>query len=430
MVTYGWEKTNMKYGLIGEKLGHSYSKIIHEQLIDNYKYELQPLDKNELASFMKEKNFSAINVTIPYKQTILPYLDEISDTAKQIGAVNTVVNKEGKLIGYNTDYLGFVYTLKKHNLQIKDKKVLIMGNGGASKAIQTAIYNEQPKEVVIVDLVKEAGILSIEEVYTNHLDCEVIINTTPIGMYPKIDGTSVDITKFKNCFACIDAVYNPLRTDFVLSAQALGIKGINGLEMLVAQAKYALELFKNITIEDSEINRIYKEILLETSNIVLIGMPSCGKSTIGRKLAKKLNKEFIDIDTKIVEEIQMPISEYFAKNGEPAFREIETRICKEVSIKTNCIISCGGGIVKNKKNIFHLKHNGLIVHLNRDIEKLISDDSRPLSSSKEAIAKLWKERDSLYRSSGELIIDNNGCMESTIQNICEEYKKHITDINQ
>lgn len=420
----------MKYGLIGEKLGHSYSKIIHEQLIDNYEYELHPLEKNEVDTFMKEKTFSAINVTIPYKQTVIPYLDEMSDAAKQIGAVNTVVNKNGKLIGYNTDYLGFQYTLQKHDIQIKDKKVLIMGNGGASKAIQAVIHNQEPKEVVIVDIVKADGILSIEEVYAEHLDCEVIVNTTPIGMFPKTDGTSVDITRFKNCVACIDAVYNPLRTDFVLTAQALGIKGINGLEMLVAQAKYALEFFKDIKIDDSEIDRIYKEILLETSNVVLIGMPSCGKTTVGRRLAKKLDKEFIDIDTRIVDEIKMPISEFFEKNGEPAFREIESRICKEVSMKANCVISCGGGIVKNEMNVFYLKHNGLIVYLDRDIEKLISDDSRPLSSSKEAVATLWKERDPLYRSSRELVVDNNGSIESTVQNICKEYKEHITEINR
>jgi len=430
MGIYGWEKNNMKYGLIGEKLGHSYSKIIHEQLIDNYTYELHPLKEEEVDTFMKEKAFDAINVTIPYKQTVIPYLDEISKEAKQIGAVNTIVNKNGVLIGYNTDYLGFAYTLRKHGINIKNKKVLIMGNGGASKAIQAVIHNEQPKAVVIVDIVKSEGILSIEEVYANHLDCEIIINTTPIGMYPNMDGSSVDIHKFKNCFACIDAVYNPLRSDFILQAQELGIKGINGLEMLVAQAKYALEFFKDITIDDNKIDSIYKDILLETSNVVLIGMPSSGKTTVGKEVAIHLNKEFIDIDEKIVDEIQMPIANFFKEHGEEAFRAIEARICKEVSSKINCVISCGGGVVLNKRNIFNLKHNGIIVYLERDIDKLISDSSRPLSSSKEEIAKLWKVRDPLYRSSREIVIDNNGEIKTTIQNMQTAYKEYITDINQ
>ncbi|MDF9825273.1 shikimate dehydrogenase [Breznakia sp. PF5-3] len=419
----------MKYGLIGEHLGHSYSKLIHEQLVDNYEYELHPLAKEQLDAFMKAKAFAAINVTIPYKQDVIPYLDEIDDVAKKINAVNTIVNRGGKLVGYNTDYLGFLYTLKKHGISLQDKKVLVMGNGGASQAIQAVVDSEKAKTMIVVDIVPDDNVISLNEVYEKHLDCEVIINTTPIGMYPNINGVSVDITKFKNCTACIDAIYNPLRTEFVLIAQQLGIKGISGLEMLVAQAKYALELFKDITIDDAEIDRIYRELLLETSNLVLIGMPSCGKSTLGKELSEKLNKKFIDIDNEIVKRIDMSIADYFKAFGEEAFRKIESEVCKEIASENNAVISCGGGIVKNPENIFNLKHNGLIMYVHRDLENLISDHTRPLSSTKEDILKLFEERDCLYRSSRELYVENNKSIELAVKEASEIYKENITILN-
>lgn len=420
----------MKYGLIGEKLGHSFSKVIHERLLTNYEYKLQELQKDEVDAFMKAKAFDAINVTIPYKQTVIPYLDELDAAAKQIGAVNTIVNRNGVLTGYNTDYLGFKYTLDKHQIHIKNKKVLILGNGGASKAIQAVIHNEQPRSVVLVDLVLGEGITTLDDVYQNHLDCEVIINTTPVGMYPHVDASPVDVSLFKSCFACVDAVYNPLRTNFVLQAQSLGMKGISGLEMLVAQAKYALEFFKDIVIDESEIDRIYKELLIESSNVVIIGMPSSGKTTIGKQLSEALHKTFIDIDEEIVKFIQMTIPAFFKLEGEAAFREIESKICKEVSLKNNCIISCGGGIVKNVENIKNLKHNGIILGIHRDIDKLISDDTRPLSSSKAAIQALYDEREHLYRSSRELYVENNGLLEDATARAVALYKENIGLLNQ
>lgn len=419
----------MKYGLIGEKLGHSYSKLIHEQLLDHYEYELHPLTKEAFDPFMQARDFLAINVTIPYKEKVLPYLDELDASAKQIQAVNTIVNRNGKLIGYNTDYLGFQYTLRKHKIEVANQKVLIMGNGGASKAIQAVIQAQAPKAMILVDLIKSAHVTTIEDVYENHLDCDLIINTTPVGMFPTIDACSVDIAKFKNCTACIDAIYNPLRTNFVLTAQALGKKGINGLEMLVAQAKYALEFFKDIKIPDTEIDRIYQQILLDTSNLVLIGMPSSGKTTIGEQVSQKLNKHYIDIDAEIVKQIEMPIADYFAAFGEAAFRKIESAVCQQVAKNNNTVISCGGGIVKNPDNIFKLKHNGWIMYIDRDLENLISDDTRPLSSSKEAIRKLFEEREGLYLSAQESTITNNTTITAATDAAAEQYRANIAKLN-
>lgn len=420
----------MQFGLIGEKLGHSFSKVIHEQLIDNYKYTLKEIKKEDLDAFMKAKDFQAINVTIPYKQDVLPYLDFIDDAAKQIGAVNTIVNRNGVLTGYNTDYLGFQYTLDKHEIDVENKKVLIMGNGGASKAIQAVIQNRLPREMLVVDIVKGDNILTLEEVYKNHIDCEVIINTTPVGMYPAVDASPLDLSKFEACTACVDAIYNPLRTNLVLQAQALHKKGISGLEMLVAQAKYALERFKDITIDESEIDRIYKQLLLESSNVVFIGMPSSGKSTIAKEVAQQLNKTLIDIDEEIVKEVQMDIPTYFKEYGETQFRKIESEICARVSVRNNCVISCGGGIIKKEENIINLKHNGIIMGIHRDLDKLISDDTRPLSSSKETIQALFEERESLYRSSRELYLENNTTLEDASKRAVSLYQENIGILNQ
>ena len=260
MAIHGW-RNNMEYGLIGEKLGHSYSKIIQEKLLEDYTYEIHPIEKEDLDAFMKAKAFKGINVTIPYKQSVIPYLDEMDEAAKKIGAVNTIVNKDGLLKGYNTDYYGFLYTLDKNNIEIKDKKVLVVGDGGASKAIQAAVLAKHPKQLIITNRTPHENTISMKEVYVNHTDCDVIINTTSVGMYPNIDNNPIDVSKFSELKAVIDIIYNPLCTKFLLQGKELGIPYVNGLEMLVAQAKYALEHFKDISIEDSEINRIYKELL-------------------------------------------------------------------------------------------------------------------------------------------------------------------------
>ncbi len=289
----------MEYGLIGEHLGHSYSKLIQEKLLDNYTYEIQEVSKEDLDSFMKKREFKAINVTIPYKQAVIPYLEEMDQAARKIGAVNTIVNRNGKLYGYNTDYYGFRYMVETHGISLKGKKVLVLGNGGASQAIQAVVHDLGACEMIITDLLLKDNIISIEEAYKNHTDVNIIINTTPMGMYPKVHGIAVDLSKFKKCEAVFDCIYNPQDTEFTLQAKERGIKvAVTGLEMLVGQAKRALEFFKDIEIEDKQIDRIYREILFETSNVVLVDV----NMDTALQVARELKKECIVLDSENYEE--------------------------------------------------------------------------------------------------------------------------------
>lgn len=254
----------MDYGLIGEKLGHSYSKDIHEMLAD-YTYDIHPLTKEEFKPFMEEKAFKAINVTIPYKKDVIPYLDEIDDKAKAIGAVNTIVNKDGRLIGHNTDYSGFAYTLRKHNIDVSGKKCVVLGDGGASQAIQAVLEAMHASEIIVVDIVKTDKAITYEECFEKHCDAQFIANCSPVGMYPKVDASPVDLTRFPDCRAVVDVIYNPLTTNLVKQANSLGMTGVNGLEMLVAQALYAVEFFLDTTIDEAKIDEVYQEIYRQKS---------------------------------------------------------------------------------------------------------------------------------------------------------------------
>lgn len=322
----------MEYGLIGEKLGHSYSKLIQEKLIENYTFEIHPIAKENLDAFMKEKSFKGINVTIPYKQNVIPYLDTLDAASKKIGAVNTIVNKDGKLTGHNTDYYGFKYMLDHHNIDITNKKVLVMGNGGASKAIQAVLQDGNASQMLIVDLVLNEGVITLEEVYEKHLDVDVIVNTTPLGMYPKVEASCVDVSLFTKAFACVDVVYNPFHTSFTLQAKQLGLIAVSGLEMLVAQAKYALEYFKDIQIDDCEIDRIYKEILLETLNYVITS-DTISQDTLN-EVSTLLQKEVIDIRNASMDEI------------------------KTACIKNNVILVCSKE-TNNNEVLYNLTRNGI-----------------------------------------------------------------------
>lgn len=252
----------IRYGLIGEKLGHSFSKIIHEQLAD-YTYDLIPLDKDAFYDFMKKKEFSALNVTIPYKRDVLPYLTHIDESAKSIGAVNTIVNRNGILHGYNTDYFGFLYTIKKHHLTISGKKVLVLGNGGAAQAVFAALHSLQPSELITVKYKVEPGTCTYEEAATLHHDADFIVNTSPVGMYPNVNASPIDLTPYNNLSAVIDIIYNPLTTKFMQQAIEKNVPAINGLEMLVAQAKYAVELFLDVQIPEEKIEEIHTKLLQE-----------------------------------------------------------------------------------------------------------------------------------------------------------------------
>ncbi|MBQ9840956.1 MAG: shikimate dehydrogenase [Erysipelotrichaceae bacterium] len=404
------------YGLIGAKLGHSYSKGIHEQLAD-YTFDMIELSAEELDVFLKEKNFHAVNVTIPYKQTVIPYLDEISEHAQKIGAVNTIVNVDGCLKGYNTDYYGFKYMLEYNDIAIKDRKVIVLGVGGASKAVYAVLADLQAKEVVFVHPKGKNGI-TYEECYAKHKDAQVIVNATPVGMYPNGDCTPIDVKRFTHLESAVDVIYNPLKTKFLVEAERNGVKTAGGLMMLVAQAKEAVEIFTGKSLEDGCIANITQQLEKEKRNIVLIGMPSCGKSTIAKALANVVNKQVVDIDDVIVERYGS-IPDIFKQYGEDYFRDCETQMTKEMSQQTGWILACGGGIIKREENMIALKQNGKIIYIQRDLDLLIADDTRPLSSSKEAILKLYEERKSLYEGYSDYIIENNGTIEEVVQKIVE-----------
>lgn len=411
----------MRYGLIGEKLGHSFSKIIHEQLAD-YTYDLIPLTREELDVFMTEKNFSALNVTIPYKETVIPYLDEIDAHAQKIGAVNTIVNRNGKLKGFNTDFYGFRYMLQNNGIDVAGKKALVLGKGGASKAVIAVLEELGASEILTVYYKENPETITYEDCYANHSDAQIIVNTTPVGMYPKADDCPIDLSRFPDLSGVADVVYNPLRTQLIVEAEKRAINAAGGLEMLVAQAKYAVEIFLDTKINDKRIDEINAGLVKERSNLVLIGMSGGGKTTLGKMAAEKLGKTFVDTDEEIVKHIGMPISDFFAKEGESAFRKIETEVLHACSAQNNLVISTGGGIVKNPLNVEYLKRNGRIIWLKRDAELLQSGNGRPLAPNKAATLQLYEERLPLYTAAAEAIAENNGTAEEGLHAILAAYE--------
>ena len=412
----------MRYGLIGEKLGHSFSKIIHEKLAD-YTYDLIPLSLEELDVFMREKEFSAINVTIPYKETVIPYLDEVDPKAAKMGAVNTVVQRNGKLFGYNTDYFGFRYMLEHNPIQIAGKKVLVLGRGGASKAVIAVLEDMGAAEIHTIYYKIAEDSISYETCYALHTDAQVIVNTTPVGMYPNSGHTPIDLTPFTNLEAVADVVYNPLRTRLVLDAEEKGCQAIGGLEMLVGQAKYAVEIFLDQSLPEDSIDVVYKDLMAERRNLVLIGMSGCGKSTLGKLAAEKLGKTFVDTDAEIIKRIGMSIADYFAAYGEDSFRKVESEVVQEISTQNNLVISTGGGVIKNPENIRWLKGNGTIIWIQRDPELLESGNGRPLVPDQEAVRRLYKERLPLYTAAAETIIENDGNEEEALQKILTAFEQ-------
>lgn len=394
----------MEYGCIGKKLTHSFSKIIHNRLAD-YDYELCEIPEDSLADFMTKADFKAINVTIPYKQAVIPFLYSISDTAKKIGAVNTIVNKNGKLYGYNTDFSGMRALIIRQGVSLKGKKVLILGSGGTSKTAATVAENLEADEVYRVSRSGSDGAITYDEAYLKHSDAQAIINTTPCGMYPNIGVSAIDTERFKSLSSVTDAVYNPLSSALVVSAREKGINAVGGLYMLVAQAAFAAEKFIDISVTSEKTEEIYRDILRQKKNIVLIGMPGCGKTTIGKLIADELDKEFVDTDSEIIKQINMPISDYFGKYGEESFRKIESEVIKRISAEQSSVIATGGGAVLNPDNIRLLKENGTVVFIDRPLEKLVTTSDRPLSSNREMLMKRYNERYQIYCSSADIKID-------------------------
>ena len=410
----------MKYGLIGEKLGHSFSKEIHEK-IANYTYELKEISKENIIEFIQKKEFKAINVTIPYKETVIPYIDFIDEKALEIGAVNTIINKSNKLYAYNTDYLGLKALITDNDININNEKVLVLGTGGTSKTANVVLKDLQAKEILFVTRNKKDNCITYDEAKLYHNDATIIINTSPCGMYPNDDDPIIDINSFHNLKAVVDVVYNPLKTKLIRYSENIGVKAVGGLYMLVAQAVYAKYKFLDEKLENQQIKdtirSIYEELLSKKQNIVLIGMPGCGKSTIGKILSDKLNKEYIDTDIEIEKEINCKIKDYLTESNENDFRNIETGVAKKVSLLNNRIISTGGGIIKRKENIISLKANGIILFIDRNIEKLSIDDSRPLSSTYDKLKLLYEQRYPLYKSSCDFVISNDKDIDSVIDDI-------------
>lgn len=412
------------FGLLGEKLGHSFSKEIHES-INDYTYNLIEVSKDNFNSFMENKNFKAINVTIPYKELVIPYLSYIDPKAKQIGAVNTIINDNNKLYGYNTDYLGLKQLIIKNKINFKNKKVLILGTGGTSKTAYVLSKDLGCLQVIKVSRKKSDETITYEEAKDKYNDANIIINTTPCGMYPN-DDLIIELDSFNNLEAVVDVIYNPLNTKLIRVAKKRNIKAVNGLYMLVAQAVYASYLFINKEVIESKIDEVYKKIKNNKLNISLIGMPSCGKTTISLELGKLLNKEVIDSDVLIEREIKMPISQFLNKDNENIFRDIESKVIESISKQNNLIISTGGGVIKRQENIDYLRRNSIIIFIDRDLELLQTTSSRPLSNNKTDLQKLYNERYDVYVSSCDYIVKNNNELKSTIDEILGVYDENIS----
>lgn len=412
----------MKYGLIGEHLKHSYSCEIHAQIAD-YEYELHEIPPSGLGGFLKKREFNAINVTIPYKQDVIPYLDEISDTAKRIGAVNTIVNRNGRLYGDNTDFAGMLALARHIGVDMKGRKVLILGTGGASKTGHALAEYMGAESVYYVSRSGKDGSITYEQAVTEHSDAQIIINATPVGMFPKQDGRPIDISAFPKLEGVIDAIYNPLRTNLILDAQERGIPAEGGLYMLSAQAVHASVVFLDIPLDESLVDKAFKSVKNDKQSIVLIGMPSSGKTTVGRILSEKCGKQLADTDEYIVNKTGMPISDFFAKFGEAEFRKIEKETVAELSATGGRIIATGGGAVLDPENVRALKQNGVLVFLDRRPENLVATDDRPLASRRSALEKLYAERYDIYCAAAELHIDANTTPEAEADAILKELAK-------
>ena len=398
-------------GLLGKTLGHSYSPLIHSYL-GQYEYRLFEKQPHELEDFLKRGEFEGLNVTMPYKIEVIPYLDALSPIAARLGAVNTIVRREGKLIGHNTDYAGFLSMVHRSGLDPAAKKVLILGSGGAS-ATAVAVMEDLGADVIVIS---RGGENNYNNLYTMHTDAAIIVNTTPVGMYPNTDFSPISISAFPAHEGVLDVIYNPTNTMLLQLAQESGVHGMSGLWMLVAQAKEASEWFQNATIPEVRLAEIYRTVKAQMENIVLIGMPGCGKTTVGIALAEKLGRKFVDADAVIVEQAKMSIPEIFAKEGEEGFRSREIKVLSELGKQSGLVIATGGGCVTQAVNHSNLHQNGRIFWLKRQISQLPTD-GRPLSQ-KGNLEEMYRIRKPLYESFADVIIESE-TVDQAVQQIME-----------
>lgn len=405
-------ESGLRSGLLGEHLGHSYSPQIHA-LLGGYEYKLYEKSPDEVEDFIKNGEWDGINVTIPYKKVAASLCDELSDIARKLGSANTLVRKNGKIYGYNTDYYGFMSMVERSGISVKGKKAIVLGSGGASVTV-CAVLETLGAGVTVISR-------SGEDNYSNlskHADAEIIVNTTPVGMYPQNGESAIDLRDFPNCKGIFDLIYNPLRTKLILQAEELGIPHKSGLHMLVAQAKKSSELFRDTTLDDELIEYIEARLSRELRNIILIGMPGSGKSVVAQAISRKIGREIIEVDAEIERVAGKTIPEIFASGGESEFRAIETKVLAEAGKQSGKIISTGGGCVTVPENYPLLHQNGVIIRIKRDVA-VLPTDGRPISQSSD-MTELARKREPMYRRFADFEVDNDGSLADTAEEIVEK----------
>ena len=411
----------MQYGLIGERLGHSFSREVHARLGD-YPYELCELPPDGVEAFMRARDFLAINVTIPYKETVMPYLDGIDEDARAIGAVNTVRRVGDRLFGYNTDFAGLSDLVRRTGVDLCGLSVLILGSGGTSKTARAVAHALGAREVTVVSRQAGEGSVSYEDAYARYAHAEFLINATPVGMYPKQEASPIDLSRFPRLCGVVDAIYNPLRTDLVLDARARGIPAEGGLYMLVAQGIHASEIFFDKPIPEEMACEVFRSVQCEKENIFLIGMPGCGKSTVGRALAEALDRPFIDTDEAIVQHTGMPIPDIFREKGESGFRDVEQEVIREIALHTRgAVIATGGGAILREANLRAMRRTGRLYFLDRDIKNIKPTPDRPLSMDREALAARYRERYPLYSAAADVILPPDEDISRRVETIRKDF---------
>ena len=406
----------MEYGLIGAKLGHSHSPRIH-RLLAGYDYQLKELSEEELPAFLEARDFKGLNVTIPYKQAVVPYCSALGEGAQRIGCVNTlVVRPDGSLFGDNTDYYGFCCTLRRAGIQVEGRKALVLGTGGTSLTASRALEDLGAREVLRVS---RSGPIDYTNVY-DHTDAQLIVNTTPVGMYPNNGARPVDLSRFPRLEGVADVIPNPAVTALGFQAKELGLPLADGMPMLVAQAKRACELFTNSSLPEGRLEEVLAQVRRDVTNLVLLGMPGCGKTRVGQLAAQALGREFYDSDQLIEAQAGKSIPEIFATEGEDAFRALECRVLAELGKKTGVVIATGGGWVKRPENLAHLRQNGFLCRLERPLAAL-STDGRPLSASPEALARLLEEREPLYAAAAQATVPNTSTPQQAAGEVVEAF---------
>ncbi len=407
---------NKVYGLVGEKLSHSFSPLIHSVLWSN-DYRLFPMSRDEFDSFISARQFSGINVTIPYKVAAFEKCDEVDSHSRAIGSVNTIVNCGGKLLGSNTDYAGFLYCAHKIlPCGFAGKKVLILGSGGSSRTIVAAVSDEGCRQAVVISRHGENNYQNLQM----HFDADIIVNTTPVGMFPHTDDSPIDLSQFENCSAVIDLIYNPLCTRLLFNAKERGIPCTNGLPMLANQGAESAKIFSGRDFDEDDINRVVSLVSKDKQNIVLVGMPGCGKSTVGKIVASRLQREFFDTDSLVEEASGRRAGDIIAESGEAAFRQLESEAILKISLETGAVIACGGGSLVRKENRFNLRKNGVGFFVERQLD-LLSILDRPLSKDCSSLEKLYKDRLPFYLCFSSFTVSNNSTAQQCADEICSYF---------